>query len=178
LSDSQLEKRARLLRGQGMDPHRRYFFPVTGYNFRLTNVCAAMLCAQLERREEIMRKRLSLYALYTELLSNVPGISLQPVAPWATLSPWLYCVTIDKSLFGIDRDSLMAGLFEWGIDTRPFFIPLHTMPPYEKTYQERPHPLPVTESLASVGVNLPTFTEMSNEQVSEVCNVIKRLARL
>jgi perosamine synthetase len=178
LNDSKLEARARLLRGQGMDPKRRYFFPVVGHNFRLTNVCAAMLCAQLERRGEIMRKRLEIYALYTELLNNVPGVGLQPVAPWATLSPWLYCITVNKSFFGIDRDSLMAGLLEHGIDTRPFFIPLHTMPPYERVYQDRPYPLHITNSLASEGINLPTFTAMSNDQVCYVCDAIKRLARL
>src|SRR5207244_7461581 len=94
LSDPNLELRARTLRGQGMDPKRRYYFPVTGYNFRLTNVACAMLCAQLERREAILQRRRDIYALYRKLLGDVGSIGFQPAAPWAVISPWLFSVTI------------------------------------------------------------------------------------
>ena len=82
LSDPQLDTRLRILRGQGMDPQRRYYFPVTGYNFRLTNVAAAILCAQLERREEIVATRTALFDRYKELLAPIRGVGFQPVAPW------------------------------------------------------------------------------------------------
>src|SRR6202011_813090 len=77
LSNPHLELRARTLRGQGMDPKRRYYFPVTGYNFRLTNVACAMLCAQLERHEQIVARRRAIYARYRQLLQDVPGIGFQ-----------------------------------------------------------------------------------------------------
>src|SRR6202011_3693951 len=77
VSDPRLELRARTLRGQGVDPARRYYFPVTGYNFRLTNVACAILCAQLERHEQIVARRRAIYARYRQLLQDVPGIGFQ-----------------------------------------------------------------------------------------------------
>jgi perosamine synthetase len=113
-----------------MDPKRRYYFPVTGYNFRLTNLAAAILRAQIERRHDILQKRTHIYQRYYEGLDGIPGIGFQPVAPWATIYPWLYCITIDSSRFGISPQALCARLLTQGIDTRPFFIPLHTLPPF------------------------------------------------
>ena len=73
VNDRQLEVRLRTLRGQGMDPERRYYFPVTGYNFRLTNVACAILCAQLERWEPMMERRRAIYASYEERLADIAG---------------------------------------------------------------------------------------------------------
>lgn len=168
LNDPRLELRARTLRGQGMDPKRRYYFPVTGYNFRLTNVAAALLCAQLERREAMIRRRQEIYALYHEFLAPVRGVGFQPVAEWATISPWLFCVTIDPDVFGCNRDEVMARLAARGIDTRPFFIPLHTLPPFREGSRRRGEQLPVTTRLAATGINLPTYPQMTTEQVREV----------
>src|SRR5205823_3509984 len=78
LSNPPLETRIRILRGQGMDPQRRYYFPVTGYNFRLTNLACAILCAQLERREQVLARRRAIYSAYRRLLGGLPGLSFQP----------------------------------------------------------------------------------------------------
>lgn len=177
INDPELEKRIRLLRGQGMDPNRRYWFPITGYNYRLTNVCAAMLCAQLERRDEIVRKRLSIYKSYSSQLQDIPGIGLQPVAQWAEVSPWLFCITLDAGRFGMNRDDLARFLLERGIDTRPFFIPLHTMPPFAEQSDALSESLPHTMRLSQSGINLPTFTKMTEDEVNSVCSAIREAAR-
>src|SRR3990172_5886206 len=91
LSDPHMETRLRALRGQGMDPHRRYYFPVTGYNFRMTNIACAILCAQMERREEILASRRRVFRSYRERMEDVKGIGFPPVAPWAEPAPWLFC---------------------------------------------------------------------------------------
>ena len=132
LDDTQLELRIRTLRGQGMDPERRYYFPVTGYNFRLTNVACALLCAQLERRDEIIGRRRELYTRYNQLLSDVPGIGFQPVADWAEVAPWLFCITVDEDAYGRTRDELIDHLATHGVDTRPFFLALHRLPPFRE----------------------------------------------
>jgi perosamine synthetase len=175
VSDRGLELRARTLRGQGMDPRRRYYFPITGYNFRLTNVACAMLCAQLERREALVRRRREIYALYTELLQNVRGIGFQPSADWAVISPWLYCITIEPD-FGRSRDQVISSLVEHGIETRPFFIPLHKLPPFREGAQARKSHLPTTDELSQRGMNLPTYTTMSDSDVARVADVLKSLA--
>jgi perosamine synthetase len=176
LNDPALEHRARLLRGQGVDPDRRYFFPITGYNYRLTNVACAILCAQLERADAIIARRRAIYARYREKLTGVAGIGQQPVADWAEPSPWLYCITVDAA-YGRTRDELAAHLSQHGVDTRPFFIPVHALPPYRKESAERGENLPVTDQLAATGLNLPTYTLMSDADVDRVADVIRQGAR-
>jgi perosamine synthetase len=172
VDDPSLAVRARTLRGQGMDPKRRYYFPVTGYNFRLTNLACAILCGQLERRESILARRRHLFELYRSRLSDVPGLALQPVAEWATLSPWLFSVVVDEARFGPSRDELMAVLAREGIETRPFFHPLHRLPPFREESRRRGEDLPVTDRLASGGMNLPTYAKMTNEQVHRVADAV------
>jgi perosamine synthetase len=172
LSDPSLEMRARTLRGQGVDPKRRYFFPVTGYNFRLTNVACAILCAQLEQASELLRMRRSVFHLYRELLKDVAGISFQPIASWAVQSPWLFCICVDEKLFGMNSQVLAQRLAESGIETRPFFYPLHRLPPFRAASRERGEVLPVTDKLSQAGLNLPTFASMTSDQVRFVCQTI------
>ena len=172
LSDPTLDLRLRTLRGQGVDPLRRYHFPVTGYNFRITNVACAILCAQLERRTELVRARLEIYRLYAGLLASIPGLGTQPIAPWARPAPWLYCVTVDAETFGLTRDQLIEHLSAEGIDSRPFFIPLHTLPPFREASRERDEKLPVTERVASVGLNLPTFPGLTRESQQRIGEAI------
>jgi perosamine synthetase len=169
----ELEARMRLLRGQGMDPERRYYFPITGYNYRLTNVACALLCAQLERRGPILARRREIFALYDELLDGVRGIASQPVAPWAKPTPWLYSILIDPREYGCDRDELAAGLAREGIETRPFFIPLHTLPPFSDASARRGDRLSVTEKLAAAGLNLPTFTQLGEDEVRLVAAAVR-----
>lgn len=164
-----LEARIRLLRNQGMDPERRYFFPVVGYNYRLTNVACALLCAQLEKRERLIQRRREIYRRYHRNLQGVDGIGFQPVAPWAEVTPWLYCVTIDAGRFGMSRDEVMAELQRRKIETRPFFIPIHSLPPYAGSSAS---PMPVTDQLAAGGISLPTFTSMTDSQIDRVSEAL------
>jgi perosamine synthetase len=160
-----------------MDPQRRYFFPVTGYNFRLTNIAAAMLCAQLERASEMVEGRRRIYAAYESRLANVSGVELQPRADWAEISPWLFSVTIDEQRFGRSRDELMAFLAEAGIETRPFFIPLHQLPPFRAQSRARNEQLPITDALGSCGLNLPTYVGLTESDIDEICSLVRAAAR-
>lgn len=173
VNDPQLELRMRTLRGQGMDPRRRYYFPVTGYNFRLTNVACAILCAQLERSEQIVRQRRRIFDIYREQLRDIPGIGFQPVADWAKPAPWLFCITVDEKEYGRSRDELMALLAEEGVETRPFFIPMHTLPPFREESCRRGERLPVTDRLAAAGLNLPTYGRLTQNDIVHIASFIR-----
>lgn len=173
VNDSHLAKRMRTLRGQGMDPERRYYFPVTGYNFRLTNLACALLCAQIERHEEILSRRQEIFALYLSELAGIPGIGFQPVAEWAEPSQWLFSVTVDEKEYGRSRDQLMKHLDQNGIETRPFFIPLHRLPPFREESAKRKEHLPVTDFLSQTGMNLPTYNEMTDADIERICQSIR-----
>ncbi len=177
VNNPQMEVRLRALRGQGVDPARRYYFPITGYNFRLTNVACAFLCAQLERRDQLIGRRREIFALYRQLLSGVPGLDFQPEAEWARSAPWLFCLLIDAAKFGVTRDEVQTRLAAQGIDSRPFFIPLHTLPPFREGSRQRGEKLPWTETLAATGMNLPTYTNMTDDDVRRVAGAIVELSR-
>lgn len=175
IDDPELESQIRLLRGQGQDPKRRYFFPVVGYNYRLTNLACAILCAQMERMAAFLARRAAIAELYENELGKVPGIRLQPKAEWAEPAHWLISVLVDES-FPMSRDELARVLDTAGIETRPFFYPLHRLPPYEGRPGSR-RELPVTDRLAAQGMNLPTYTTMSDSDVLAVTGAISAAAR-
>jgi perosamine synthetase len=174
LSDPGLEARIRLFRGQGMDPERRYWFPEVGFNYRMTNVAAAIACAQLERIDEILADRRASFRGYAERLVGIPGIAFQPVESWAEPAPWLFCITVDAAAFGTTRDTLASELEAVGIETRPFFVPLHQLP----AYRDLPTPeLPQTARLAETGLNLPTFVGLASSDLDRVADAIRRVQR-
>lgn len=170
-SDLELVSRMRLIRGQGMDPERRYFFPIIGHNFRMTNLAASILCGQLDHSEEIMRRRARIYQAYRSGLEDLDEIEFQPQAEWAEVSPWLFSVTLTDEA-PLSRDELALGLDAAGIETRPFFMPLHTLPPYVGASKTS---MNVTERLANRGLNLPTFPGLTMDQVARVCSAIRML---
>ena len=174
LNDSQLELRLRSLRGQGMDPQRRYYFPISGYNFRITNLACALLCAQLERSTELINARKQIFKDYREALEGIDGIEFQPVASWADPAPWLFSITVNEKAYGRSRDELAQYLEEAGIETRPFFIALHTLPPFREEAKLRKTILPVTDKLSKCGMNLPTFTSMTKSDIEQVAQCIRQ----
>ncbi|HTK45289.1 MAG TPA: DegT/DnrJ/EryC1/StrS family aminotransferase [Patescibacteria group bacterium] len=176
LDDDHLDQLVRLYRGQGVDPNRRYWFSVVGYNYRLTNVACALLCAQLERADELIAGRQRVFDGYAAALAGIDGIGFQPVAAWAQPAPWLYCITVDERAFGRSRDELMTALVESGVETRPFFHPIHLLPPYAPD-TGAPPTLPVTEALAAGGMNLPTSPQMTEADVEQVADAIRAARR-
>ena len=173
LSDRNLEVRIRTLKGQGMDPMRRYYFPVVGYNFRMTNIQAAILCAQLERSDQIIQARQDVFTSYRDLLQDIEGLQMQPYASWAKPAPWLFSILVNEQKYGRSRDELALILKQQGIETRPFFVPLHKLPPYREKSMQRGEVLHQTEVLSSEGLNLPTYNKLKVEDISRITDIIK-----
>ena len=172
-NDNHLKNRLSQLRGQGMDPNRRYHFPIIGFNYRMTNVAAAILCGQMERRDEILARRKEIVKLYDQQLATIPGIYVRTNASWATVSPWLASCIVNPDIFGCDRNELAKDLREEGVDTSPRFEPIHRMPPYREAAKQRSTELPTTDRLADYGLMLPTYPQLSNDQVLFICARIR-----
>ena len=94
-------------------------------------------------------------------------------ASWATVSPWLASCIVNPDIFGCDRNELAKGLRAEGIDTRPLFEPIHRMPPYREAAKQRSTELPTTDRLADYGLMLPTYPQLSNDQVLFICDRIR-----
>jgi perosamine synthetase len=164
--NEELIEKARIYRDHGMSPERRYWHPVIGYNYRLTNVQAAIGVAQLEKVDRIIESKRSNARLYNSLLSDIEGITLPPEEKWAKNVYWMYSILIEKG-FKCSRDELMESMKEKGIETRPFFYPVHTMPPY---YVGEKYP--VAESLSAKGINLPSAVNLTEGEIRHVAGVI------
>ena len=160
----------RMLRDHGMAPDRRYWHPVLGYNYRLTNIQAAIGLAQMERIELILADKARIRDTYDSRLRSVPGI--RPQGREAGCAPvcWLYSALIDAADFGCSRDELATRLAEHGIETRPLFIPMHRQPVYD-TGQE----FPVAERLSATGISLPSAAGLSEGDVERVCDAIEAI---
>jgi len=171
--DDELAALVRQLHGQGQDPERRYWFPMIGFNYRMTNIEAAIGLAQLERIDWHLSRRREIAGWYREELAEEEGIELSPEEPWARSAFWIACAVLDEQRFG-PRDDVMAALAETGIETRPFFYPLHTLPMYSAVNQGKE--FPVAEDLARRGINLPSSASLTRDDVSYVCRVLRRLA--
>jgi perosamine synthetase len=172
--DERLATLVRQLHGQGQDPQRRYWFPMVGFNYRMTNIEAAIGLAQLERIDWHLARRREIAGWYREELGEVQGIVLSPEEPWAQSAFWIVCAVLDEARFG-PRDATMAALAEAGVETRPFFYPLHTLPMYRESNVGRE--CPVAEDLGRRGVNLPSSATLTREDVEYVCAQLRGLAR-
>ncbi|MEH1101421.1 DegT/DnrJ/EryC1/StrS family aminotransferase [Micromonospora sp. CPCC 205561] len=168
-SDAALADQMRLLRSQGMDPQRRYWFPVVGYNYRMTNLAAALLCAQLDRAEEIIARRDRVIAAYEHELADVPLLRPQPVATGVRRAPWMASFLVGAEGATSPRDELARILDRLGVETRPFFVPICELPAH---FDPHAH-CPVSSDLARRGINLPTYAGLSDTDMKAIVERIR-----
>ena len=170
--DDALAARIRLLRGQGMDPERRYWFPVIGYNYRMTNIQAAIGLGQLERIEHHLEQRRRVAAAYRARLAPLEDRLVLPVSEnWAEHVYWMYTVVLRDNV-AKSRDQVMADLDAENIETRPVFYPMHVLPPYEDL--NRPAGFPHADRCAERGINLPTFGTLTEDEIERVAAALER----
>jgi perosamine synthetase len=155
------------LKGQGMDLSRRYWFPVIGYNYRMTNIAAAIGLAQLERADWHLSRRRTIAAEYTRRLGEIPYLHLQGEKPYGRHAYWMIGAVVDERC-RVSRDTLARRLADAGIETRPFFYPVHTLPMYKPL--SKGQDFPVAESLASRGLMLPSSAQLTEDDVAFVCD--------
>jgi perosamine synthetase len=173
-NDDEIADRVRLIRDHGMRP--RYWHIVLGFNYRMTGLQAALGIAQMKKIDRLIRRKREIAKIYVEELQTIPGIELHPEMPWAKGVYWLYSILIDPHRFGANRDHVMEYLARYGIETRRFFYPLHTMPLY-KQYIDKNTGYWVSEYLSEYGLNLPSGPRISDEEVIYVAETIKRFYR-
>ena len=178
-NDPNLDERLRFFRDHAMDPNKRYWHPEIGYNYRLTNLQAAIGFAQLSRIEEILNKKSNILAAYRKAGAEKQlRLKFNPQKNWANSVLWLVCAVLSDSVRDGHRDALCSELRKKGIDTRPYFIPLHLMPPYSmyRTVSENggDHLL-VAESLSKKGFNLPSSCNLNCGDIHYIVSTINEL---
>ena len=167
--NDELAAKLRLYRGQGVDPARRYWFPVVGYNYRMTNIQAAIGLAQMETVDAALDERAALGRKYDQALGHLQETLVLPsVRPGVRHVYWMYTVFLRQ---GSEerRNEVMRRLDEAGIETRPVFYPMHVLPPYREDKA-----FPVADEWAQRGINLPTHQYLSTEDVGRVAANLER----
>jgi perosamine synthetase len=172
-NNSDLAEKARFLKDHGMSSERRYWHPKIGYNYRMTNIQAAIGLAQLERINEIIERKLIIADLYKRRLEDVLSLELHPQSDWARNVFWMFSILVKDGL-PCTRDELISALRERDIDTRPFFIPIHFQPPY----REDGNSFPVAEDVGRRGINLPSYPKLRETDLRRICDCIKKIARV
>ena len=167
-NDESLYRSMQILRDHGADPARRYWHDRIGFNYRMTNLQAAVGVAQLLRLDSFVERKRQLASWYNSLLQGVPGIELPVEMPWARNVYWMYSIVVSDS-FPISRDGLMNRLAEEGVETRPFFWSMHLLPPYSQGMS-----FPQAERLSHRGINLPSSVSLTREQAEYIAAIIRK----
>lgn len=165
-NDQAVARRVSQLKEQGMEPDRRYWFSITGYNYRMTNVAAAIGLAQIEKADWHISRRRENAACYRERLAGIPALTLLGEQPWAKHAYWMNNVLLTDHA-RLKRDDLIVALADKGIETWPFFYPLHTLPMYQSNDR-----FPVAESLAARGISLPSSARLSRADIEYVAETL------
>jgi perosamine synthetase len=153
------------LKGQGLVQAGGYCHDIVGYNYRMTNICAAIGCAQMTRIEEIVRRKIDLADSYRQRLRHVDGVELHESHDARYLhSHWMVTVLVGRHA----RDGVRAYMAEKGIETRPVFPPVHHMPMYQHVEAY----CPVADDISARGINLPSWPQMSNAEVDRVVEAL------
>ncbi len=172
--DGALAERMRELRNQGFFRPTHFWHRHLGFNYRLTNLQAAIGLAQIERADELVARRERLAARYDALLAGVPGIELPPRTAGVRNVFWMYAVRVRPD-FGLGRDALMQALAADGVETKTFFVPLHLQPIYYEPRYEGC--FPVAEQIGRDGMYLPSGPGLSDEELAYVAERIAAHAR-
>ncbi len=169
-SDEKLAERMRLLRDHAMCRDKKYWHETIGFNYRMTNMQAAVGVAQLGKIDGFLVKKRQIASWYAEGLAGLAErglIKLHPEMSWARCAYWLYSVLIEDD-FRMSRDALIGRLKANGIDSRPFFYPIHIMPPYKSDNR-----FPIAEETSRRGINLPSGVGLNRDDAEKVLSVIR-----
>jgi perosamine synthetase len=162
--DPALLDRCRRLRGQGIVPGREYWHDMIGFNFRMSNVTAAIGLAQLERADELLRRKRELAEAY---FRRCAPLEFHRETPSAVHSYWLISALARSQK---ERDALRAHLAQAGVETRPVQPPIHTQPAYTDTFRRRT----IADDLHERGLNLPSWPDLSEAELERICYAAQR----
>lgn len=176
-NDPLLADKCRSLRNLCFKPEQRFIHDELGWNFRMSNLQAALGVAQLERLDEFVQRKRQMGARYTELLNGVQGIQL-PLAQtsYARNIYWVYGLVLDDDV-PFDAKAAMTALGKLGIGTRPFFWPMHEQPVFQRMGLYLHERYPVAERMARRGFYLPSGLAITPEQIDTVVEAVKKVVQ-
>lgn len=170
-----LYERMKILRDHGKSKEDPYWHDVIGYNYRMTNIQAAVGFAQMERIQQILDDKDRIVKHYMNKLNDNKNLIMPPVNKWSKNVNWLFSFRIksdlDNSSLRKYRDSVVEKLKKYSIDARKFFNPIHLMPPYKSFSGD----YPICERISASGISLPAYYNMSTEDIDQICLLLNKI---
>lgn len=170
--DPRLAERARMLRNLAFTPERRFLHQELGFNFRMTNIQAAIGLGQVERIDATVERKREIGRRYTENLRGLAGVRLPVEKSWARSVWWMFGIVLDDAT-GLEASQLATRLTKRGVETRPFFLGMHDQPALQRRGWFAGESYPVADRLAKQGLYLPSGVGLTDEQVDEVCAALR-----
>lgn len=172
--DEELVRHALKLATQAREPVPHYEHEEIGYNYRMSNVLAAIGRGQLRVLEDHVEARRRNFEFYRQELGDLPGLEFMPEAPWGRHSRWLTTLTIDPDEFGADREAVRLGLEAENIEARPVWKPMHRQPIFRDYECVRGE---VADDLFERGLCLPSSSNLTPDQLERVADAVRKLAK-
>ncbi len=169
-NDREMAKLCWNLRDHAFSTDRHFWHKFVGFNYRMTNLQAAVGLAQVEQLDNFVTARRQHAADYSARLESIPGITTPPQAEWAKNVYWMYGLLVDKAEYGMNRDQLRRVLADNGIETRTFFIPMHCQPIYWNAFKGQRYP--IAEQLCRDGFYLPSASSLTLEEIEYITHII------
>lgn len=164
---------ARTLKNVSFSEERHFWHKKIGYNFHMTNLCAAIGLAQTERFDELVGKHIANAKYYRERLRDIPGLKFAKEAPWAKNVYWMFGIEVEEE-FGMTRDQLRKYLADHGVETRTYFVPMHLQPYYYRGETGFPN----AERLSKNGMYLPSSSTLKEEEMDVVISLIHQASAI
>ena len=168
--DGEFIRKARFLATQARDPAPHYQHSEVGYNYRMSNVCAAIGVGQLSALQERVDRKRWIFEQYRRSLAGIDGITFMPEPRWSQGNRWLTCIVVDPAQAGADREAIRQALEAQQIESRPLWKPMHLQPVFSG---RRARLNGTSEMLFERGLCLPSGTAMSNDEIARVSAIIK-----
>lgn len=173
--DKKLAEKACLLKDLSHSPKQRFLHTALAYNYRMTNMQAAIGLAQTKKINKLIKRKRHIARLYHDNLKNIEGLKLPLEEKWAKSVYWMYSILVEKD-FGMKRDEFKAGLLREGVETRSFFIPMHRQPVIQKMgLVNKKMRYPVSDHISDHGLYLPTGLALKDRDVLFVCEKIRKI---
>ena len=170
-NNAKLAERMRLLKDLAHSPKQRFYHEMVGFNYRMTNLAAAVGLAQLESVDTYLTKKLWMAETYKKYLQGIPFITLPSEMPWAKSVYWMYAITLTPDA-PLSKNDVRKRLLELGVDTRDFFYPMHTQPILKK-YEKKKKQYPVSVSASERGFYLPSGLTISESQIRTSADALR-----
>lgn len=170
-NDKKLLEKMSILRDHAMSPKKRYWHDEIGYNYRMTNLQAALGVAQLSRIDEFLKIKRKIAEIYNHNLASIKGIVLPVEKKYAFHTYWMYSLLLPK---GTSREKIMKLMKKKGVDSRPFFYPLSELPPFKISNKSE---FTIARDIAYRGISIPSSTKLTKTDAEYVCKVLKEILK-